>query len=259
MAHVAAVVPAREDRVAADRHRPVELLGQRFLQHHLAAGEGHGRQEVAVGQNLQSFLAAVDADVALDPVVVRRDVGVADRPVHAVAVEAGGLEVVVAHPVRLARPHDRAAADDVALDPVEVGARSLRVGIVDIVDEEVRVDLRAGVAVRLPLAALQEFVAWVRAAAEFHVVRQSVLAEVLLRVEGAARLEHQHVHSGLGQHLGGPASSGARADDDRVVGLRVGGLLHAGWSSAGSSGRPPRSTLRRCRGGRPRPRAPASR
>ena len=56
-------------------------------------------------------LSSADADEALDAVVVRLHVRVVDGPVHAVAVERGGLELVVGHAIGGARPVQRAAAE----------------------------------------------------------------------------------------------------------------------------------------------------
>ncbi len=60
------------------------------------ASERNGRLELAVGEMLEAFGAAGDADVLFDEIVVRLDIFVAERPVFSVAVERGGFEIPIA-------------------------------------------------------------------------------------------------------------------------------------------------------------------
>ena len=80
----------------------------------LDAVQRHRRQELAVGQLRQALPAAADAGEALDVVVPRRDVLVADRPVDGDARPGVRLEVEVAPAVPLPAPQQRAAADVIA-------------------------------------------------------------------------------------------------------------------------------------------------
>ena len=131
-----------------------ERLRDALLHLALEAVHLHRRQELAVGQLRQAVAAAADAGKALDVVVPRRDVRVADRPVDGDAVARVGLEVEVAPAVRLPPPEQRAAADVIAAHPVE--ALDLAVGILDVVDEPVRRRRMRGVAGAVLLLLLRE-------------------------------------------------------------------------------------------------------
>ncbi len=189
------------------------------LEHVLAARHRHRRQEFAVGQDLDAFAATAHPDEALDLVVVRSDVGVGDRPVVAVAVVALGLEVVVAHAVRLATPHDGAAADLVAADPPERPLLGEGERVIDLIGEERHRGLFAGVVLTSDRAALERLGAWILPAAQRQIVRQRVLAEVGRRIELAAELEHRDAHACFAELLRRPAAIGAGSDHDRVVAL----------------------------------------
>src|SRR5262249_40334835 len=52
--------------------------------------------------------------------------------------------------------------------------------------------------------------------AEVHLPRLDVLDEVVIRVDGAAGLEHERLETVLGELLRRPATGNPRADDDRV-------------------------------------------
>ena len=109
--------------------RPPKIFGDALLHLLLEAVHRHRRQELAVGQLRQALAAAADAGEALDVVVPRRDVLVADRPVDGDAVARVGLEVEVAPAVRLPAPQQRPAADVIAAHPVEaldLGVRDSR-------------------------------------------------------------------------------------------------------------------------------------
>ncbi len=84
----------------------------------------------------QSFLLAAHADEALDVIVPRRDVGVADRPVDGDAVAQVGLEIEIAPAVHLASPDDRLAAHLPRAEPVERPIGRRRVRVVDVVGPE---------------------------------------------------------------------------------------------------------------------------
>src|SRR4029079_13960781 len=70
----------------------------------LRTGHRHGRLERAVRQPRVALSLSRHADVRLDDVVVRREIGIPDRPVDADAIPRGGLEVEVAEPIALTAP-----------------------------------------------------------------------------------------------------------------------------------------------------------
>ena len=117
----AALVIACEHRGTADGHAPgsAERALDRVAHVLLDARHRHRRQENSVRNLRQPLGLSADADEGLHVVVPGGDVGVADGPVDAVAVAGVGLEVEVAQPVALARPHDRAAPHLAPADPEE--------------------------------------------------------------------------------------------------------------------------------------------
>ena len=109
------------------------IAEERFL-----ASERDGRLELAVGEILEAFGAAGDADVFFDEVVVGLDVFVAERPVFAVAVVGGGLEIPIAEAQADAAPDVGAAAGHAhAAHPVEGLAGGSGVRLFEIVGEPV--------------------------------------------------------------------------------------------------------------------------
>ena len=103
----------------------------------LAAGERHRRHEFAVGQMRNVILITADADEIFGLVVVRLDVFVADRPVVAEAVVAGGFEIKVAHAPREATPVQALAADDAGAHPHKRLAGIGGVGMLSVFDVKV--------------------------------------------------------------------------------------------------------------------------
>src|SRR5213592_3849305 len=79
---------------------------------------------------------ATHSDESLDMGVPRRDVVVADRPIHSVTVSLGSGELILAPALTGAPPNQRLAADLIAADPVE--RLLLDVRVVFVLDEEVR-------------------------------------------------------------------------------------------------------------------------
>ena len=73
----------REHGGASDGQHPPEPVGDRLLQNLFTAGQRHRRQELAVGQLRQVLRLTADTDESFDLVVVRRKLGVAERPVDA--------------------------------------------------------------------------------------------------------------------------------------------------------------------------------
>ena len=112
-----------------DGHAPRRMFGfDLLLERQLEAVELHGRQELPVGQLLETLVRAGDAGETFDAVIPGRNIRVANRPVDAVAVLLVGVEIVVAHAVGLPAPGDRTAAEVIAADPGErpIGGRRVR-------------------------------------------------------------------------------------------------------------------------------------
>ena len=138
--------------------RPIVIVRPSFVLHaraelRLGARHRHRGMELAVGQLGHVLGLALDADVVLDDVVVRREVVVVERPVLAVAVERLALQVLLAEAIALAPPHVGAAADDAqAALPGERLVRRRRVRLLEIVGEPAVVVFHARVAVLLARA-----------------------------------------------------------------------------------------------------------
>jgi len=63
-----------------------------------ATDQCHRRQKKGIEKLRQIFLRTADADEALDPRVIGRKLGVANGPVIAITVAAGGFEFIIAQP-----------------------------------------------------------------------------------------------------------------------------------------------------------------
>ena len=222
VAACASVDRGREVGRAADRHQPVEARLHAIAQRALGARHRHRRQVHAVGQHRESLGLARDADVALHDLVVRRQVRVPDRPVHADPVVRRRLEVQIAEAVALTPPHVGAPAHQSRPPHPRERLVAREVRLLQVVDEEVRVPLVARVGLRLlrlqarerPLAA--------------PAIRQRRRGDVLpvVGVVGlAAGLDQGDAKAGFRGALGDPASGGARTDHDEVV-RRCRGLAH---------------------------------
>ena len=153
-----------------------------------------GGRNCAVGQHLVAFCGAGDADVLLHDVVKRSEIGVGDRPVIAVAIAAGGFEIVVAHAVALTAPDQRSPAEHAEPLPGKwlVGRRA--VGILEIVDEPFVVVFHARVALLLDGPRAHDLR---RMVAVLELVRGHVLGE-FGRTDRAACFEQRDLEPGLG-------------------------------------------------------------
>src|SRR6266567_2065124 len=94
----------REDGDASHGESSSELLLDALPQTYFSAAHLHGRKKLAVGQHFILLSSAADADVALNNVVEGREVSVRDRPIHIVAVAAGGFEIHIAQSVAVPAP-----------------------------------------------------------------------------------------------------------------------------------------------------------
>ena len=178
--------------------------------------ERHRRLEFAIGKLWQALRRARYADELLDLVVPRRQIGIADRPVGAVAIALVGPEIIVRPAVSLPAPGQRTAAELVRPEPGEIGALGRRVGVLGVVDEVV---LREFVEVAVErLHRVGPIVArGIALPSERHIPRRFGFGGIILLVpDFAPALDHQHLEASLGQLLGRPAAGDARADDDRI-------------------------------------------
>ena len=110
-------------------------LRDRALQQHFAFVQLQRPLIEAVRQMRNAFLRAADAEQRVDLVVIRRDVGIADRPVFAEAVLRLPLEIHLGEPQRHAAPHVRLAAKHARPHP---GVRRARGRVLLLVDDVVR-------------------------------------------------------------------------------------------------------------------------
>jgi len=98
--------------------RVAELIDG-FLQHHLAAGQAHRRQKLAIGKLRQLLIGPAYSNELFDLIVVRRKLFVTDGPVVAVAIVTRRFEVIVRKPVSLPSPRNRSTADLPRANPVK--------------------------------------------------------------------------------------------------------------------------------------------
>ena len=124
--HAVAAEVARRTRVHRHRerglahvHDPGAERGGGTFQNLVAALEWNRRKEGSVGQIFQAVAVAADTDLALDLLVVGRDVLVGDRPVLAGAVVGAPLEIALAEPERHGIPQHGLAADAAAALGIE--------------------------------------------------------------------------------------------------------------------------------------------
>src|SRR5215831_5584648 len=200
---------------AIGHDHPAELVADDFTSQLAAAGEIHRREELAVGHLLEAFVGAADADEGFDQIVVRREVLVADGPVLAITITAGGFELVIAVTIGFATPAKGSATDLPTTNPHERFVDGKRVRIFAIVDKELMAVLIASKAQPLNGLAFKESLS-VAEAAELYLIRADVLGKVAGRYTGRSGLEHQDTHTLLGELLGYPATTGSGADNHRV-------------------------------------------
>ena len=166
--------------------------------------------------NCEAFARSADADVAFNPVVVGRELCIADGPVFAVAVAGGGFEFVVAVAIAFARPAERLPADLPAANPHERLVRGKGVGVLQIVDEELMAVFVAGVTQPLHRLVLEQALL-IAEAAELQLVGPDVLSEIARRDARRSSFEHEHGESTLGHLLGDPSATGAGTDDEHFI------------------------------------------
>ena len=184
--------------------------GTRALHEHVVRAKRRRRVEDAVRRAADAFDRTGDADEALRLVVVRRHVGVADRPVEAETVGGARLEIVVGHAERDAAVVVRASAEDPRAEPREVAARRHRVGLAFELGAaerrtvaESRGAARVGLALR-PRPAMR------------HVVGPHVLFQVR-HAQHRTSFEQQDRHAQIGKDVRDRTAPGAGSDDDDIM------------------------------------------
>ena len=171
---------------------------------------------MAVGQLRQPFGLTRDAYERFNLVIPGCQIGVADRPVRAMAIALVRAEIIVRPAIALTPPRQRTPSKLVRAEPREIGVRVGFVRILAIVDEVAFGEFR-----EMPVLALHRVFAGIERgiaeAAERQFPRRlgfSVIIDLMLDL--ASALDHQNLEPGLGQFLGGPASGNARTHHDRV-------------------------------------------
>ena len=155
--------------------------------------------------------------MALDVVVPRRHVRVADRPVDRDAVLEIRFEIEIAEAIALASPRQRPSADVVAAVPVE--ALDLGVWRVALVHPPIEILLVQRIVALEHLVSL-DHLAGAAAAMRILPRRLAGVLVVLAVFDVLPALEHQDAQAALGQLLGRPPSGDARPDDDGVETFR---------------------------------------
>src|SRR5262245_23396365 len=117
----------------------------------------------------------------------------ADRPVDAEPVAAGGLELIVAEAVGLPPPRQSSPADLPPADPIERLAWGGGVGIVFIIDEKMTGVFAAGVALRLNRLPLLEQLGLRDQVPVFQVVWEGQHFEIFRRIKFTPRSEERRV------------------------------------------------------------------
>ena len=179
--------------------------------------------ELPVRQLRHGFDRARDAGVALDVVVPRRKLGVAQRPIDGDAFARVRFEIEVAPAIALPSPQQRAAADVIAAIPIE--ALDLGVRRILLVDPPIEVALVQRVVAAQDAVRLLHRI---RAPAAVRVLPRALVGiHVVLGVlDVLAALEQEHGQPFLRELLRRPAAGYTGADDDRVV-IFVG---HYSWT-----------------------------
>ena len=105
---------------AAHNHVPVGIFGRYFfLKMRLHTVPFVGRQKLAVGQARESVFIARNAGEFLHVAIPGGQISIANGPVNSESVTGRAVEIEVAPPLRLPRPHQRFTANLIAPNPVE--------------------------------------------------------------------------------------------------------------------------------------------
>src|SRR6202045_4292504 len=215
MTWAAAIDGLGEIRGARRHDGAAELFLDAIAEESFLAGERNGRLELAVGEMLEAFGGAGDADVFFDKIVVRLDVFVAERPVFAVAIERGAFEIPIAEAQTNAAPDVSSSARYAqATHPVKglAGGRCIR--LFQIVDEPVERIFITNAEFDLDRAVLADD--FRRAVAVLEFERGLVFREILVGLR-AAGFQQRYLQARFREALAGPASRSSGTDNDDIV------------------------------------------
>src|SRR6266851_6347266 len=215
MAWAAAVDGLGEIGGARGHDGAAQLFLDAIAEESFLTSERNGRLELAVGEMLEAFGGAGDADVFFDEIVVWLDVSVAERPVFAVTIERGGFEIPIAEAQADAAPNVGSAARHAqAAHPVEglVGRRC--VWLFEIVDEPAVSVFVANPEFDLDGPCLADDFRHAVAVLEFE--RGLVFGEIPVGLR-AAGFQQRDLQAGFREALARPPSRSAGADDDDII------------------------------------------
>ena len=192
----------------------------------VSAARGWRRHEDTVGRAGNIFLGAVDADVGFHPVVIRRDVLIAERPVVAHAVHRAHFEIHRSKAQSNPSPVIGASPNDARAKPSEFGSRSRGIRLAVNFPETVR---RQKFVVQLmPVLASDAH------SAMRQVVGPQVLFVILFRIQRRTSFQHDDAQPAFRQHLRCSAATGTGSNDADVVLLgRSNYLRHGAPSNPG--------------------------
>ncbi len=159
------------------------------------------------------FSLSAYANKRLYIVVPRRNVLVADRPIHSVSVFYICFEVQVAPTVSLSGPKQRTAADNVRTNPIKSFYFCVR--IFKVVDVEVFVVFLKGIVSWLNMTLC--FVLFGKSAAMREVPRIKRRSGVIRMIHRFTTLQQQNLQAFFAQLFGCPAPTYSGTDDDGVV------------------------------------------
>ena len=198
-----------------------QFIRARFRRRQQNSGRG-------IRRVFQTFVAAEHADQPLYFVVIGCEIFVIKRPVNTQSVAAARLEIILAHAERKTSPVIRAATQHARTPPHEILPRAdirgaglhPRVGAGPFC--YVRLTRHAPTAANRRIKKSKRFIRRGRTAQRCVMIR----AEHRCfgnRIVAPTRFEHQHLHAGRREHIGGLPAGRARADDDNIIiGLRFG-------------------------------------
>src|SRR6266567_3010547 len=107
-----AIVRLSQDGDAPHGESSSEVLLHAFPQTYLSTTHLHRREKLAVGQHFIFLCRTADADIALNDVVIGREIGVGKWPVRIVAIATGSFEVYIAQPIAMPPPDQRSASQN---------------------------------------------------------------------------------------------------------------------------------------------------
>ena len=185
-------------------HGPAELFLGPIAKKRFLASERHGRLKFAVRQFAQTFGLPADTYVLFHQVVVRLEILVTQRPIFAVAIVAGGFEIVIAKAQADASPNIRATArHPQTAEPMKRFVAWGRVGFLQIVAKPFVVVLGADFKFRLDRARLANDL-W-REIAILQIEYRLVLRKVFERLR-APGLQQSYLQAGFRQSFASPAT-----------------------------------------------------